>query len=170
MWQGTTTTSSRFPAFPKDPIANFTILFLCQYPSVFWHAQPSCSDSFANVVFGDGLKSRPELGMPNSEVLLLPNCWQLQVFPPKPKRKIKTSKLGLNFISIFILHQTILLPILYFNNLQCLSQCRKGSAKYLQFLTKHLWIRKGLLLRPAGEHMPVTTKPQRSKQLRTARS
>lgn len=36
-------------------------------------AQPSYSNSFANVIFGDGLKSRPELGMPNLEVLLLPN-------------------------------------------------------------------------------------------------
>lgn len=40
-------------------------------PRVF--AQSSYSDNFAIVVFGDGLKSRPELGMPNSEVLLLPN-------------------------------------------------------------------------------------------------
>lgn len=36
-------------------------------------AQPPYSDNFANVIFGDELKSRPELGMPNSEVLLLPN-------------------------------------------------------------------------------------------------
>lgn len=35
--------------------------------------QPSYSDNFANVIFGDDLKSRLELGMPNSEVSLLPN-------------------------------------------------------------------------------------------------
>lgn len=69
--------------------------------------QPSCSDNFANVIFGDGLKSRLELGMPNSEVSLLPNSADnYKYFHQSPRERVKLQNWALTlFLFLFSIKQ-----------------------------------------------------------------
>lgn len=105
VWQGTTTSTSRFLAFRiKGTEVKFSIPFLCQCPGTSLYNRLVLT-ILLTCFSGDELKPRPELRMQNSEVTLLPNSThKYEYFHQAPTDRSSLQNWILSFFSFFSLH------------------------------------------------------------------
>lgn len=155
MWQGTTTSSSRFLAFPiKDPEANFTIPFLCQCPGTSLYNRLILT--ILLLWFWRWVETETQMRMLNSEVALLPNSTH-KYNSTKPQQTDLSFKTGpyLSFLSFSSikkydsLYYILIIRSILPNDRKALQNICSSSLS--------LYIRKRLLLLvswrgPAGDH------------------